>query len=125
MPTNKEQAQFLLDACLLIQYATRLGFTVTGGELYRPQAMQVIYYNTGRSKTLDSQHKDKLAIDLNFIREGQYINGIEPSKAEEILRPLGIFWETLGSYNRWGGNFDKDFSRKDPWVDLAHFERQD
>jgi len=124
MTTVSEQHEFLQDFCMLIQFATRLGFKVSAGELLRPQEMQIIYYNTGRSKTLNSLHKDKMAGDLNFFRGGQYINGIGTSEAEEILRPLGVFWESLDTKNRWGGNFDKDFSRKDPWLDLGHFERQ-
>ena len=124
MTKSDKQAKFLLDACMLIQFATRLGFKVTGGELFRPQEMQEIYYRTGRSKTLSSNHKEKLAVDLNFIKDGQYVNGLDGNAAEEILRPLGVFWESLDPQNRWGGNFDKDFSRKDPWIDAGHFERQ-
>ena len=122
---SDKQAKFLLDACMLVQYATRLGFKVTAGELLRPQEMQVIYYNTGRSKTLHSLHKEKLAIDLNFFINGRYINVLAPEESERILRPLGIFWESLDPKNRWGGNFDKDFSLLDPWKDVGHFERQD
>jgi peptidoglycan L-alanyl-D-glutamate endopeptidase CwlK len=125
MSKSDEQAKFLLDTCLLIQYATRLGFKVTGDERYRPQEMQEIYYRTGRSRTLNSQHLDKLADDYNFFLNGRYINGLKSEEAEQILRPLGIFWESLDPKNRWGGNFDKDFSRKDPWIDSGHFERQD
>ena len=124
MTKSDKQAKFLLDACMLIQFATRLGFKVTGGELFRPQEMQEIYYRTGRSKTLSSNHKEKLAVDLNFIKDGQYVNGLDGNAAEAILRPLGEFWESLDPQNRWGGNFDKDFSRKDPWIDAGHFERQ-
>ena len=124
MTKSDKQAKFLLDACMLVQFATRLGFKVTGGELFRPQEMQLIYYNNGRSKTMNSQHKQKLAIDLNFIKDGRYINALSSSETEDILRPLGKFWQSLSAQNRWGGNFDKDFSRKDPWIDAGHFERQ-
>ena len=125
MTKSDAQAKFLIDACMLVLFATRLGFKVTGGELWRPDEMQVIYYNTGRSKTLNSQHKEKLAIDLNFIKDGRYINGLKSEEAERILRPLGEFWEKIDEKNRCGMNFDKDFSRKDPWIDAGHFERMD
>ena len=125
MSESDEQAKFLIDIGLLRQFATRLGFKVTGGELYRPQEMQEIYYRTGRSKTLNSQHRKKKAQDFNFIKAGRYINGLKDEEAERILRPLGIFWESLDPKNRWGGNFDKDFSLLDPWKDVGHFERQD
>ena len=125
MTKSDAQAKFLIDACMLVLFATRLGFKVTAGEMYRPQEMQVIYYNTGRSKTLNSQHKEKLAIDLNFIKDGRYINGLPGEEAERTLRPLGEFWEKIDEANNWGGNFDKDFSTPDPWLDVSHFERKD
>ena len=42
----------------------------------------------------------------------------------EILEPLGRFWESLDKKNRWGGNFDKDFTLPDPFKDVGHFERE-
>ncbi len=73
MSLNKEQAAFLLDACKLIQHATEQGFLVTGGELARTPEQQAIYVNTGRSKTLNSIHLKRCAIDLNFFKDGQII----------------------------------------------------
>ena len=125
MTKSDKQAKFLLDACMLIQFATRLGFKVTGGELFRPQEMQEIYYRTGRSKTLSSNHKEKLAVDLNFIKDGQYVNGLDGNAAEAILRPLGVFWESLDEKNTWGANWDKDFSLPDAFKDVAHFQRDE
>jgi hypothetical protein len=65
MSLSQEQAAFLLDACKLIQYATEQGFMVTGGELARTPEQQAIYVKTGRSKTLNSIHLKRCAIDLN------------------------------------------------------------
>ena len=123
MSKSDEQARFLLDACMLIRYATRLGFKVTGDELTRSQEQQLAHVAAGRSRTLKSKHLERQAIDLNFFIGGQYINAMKGEEAERILRPLGKFWESLDEKNRWGGNFDKDFTRKDPWIDVAHFER--
>jgi len=105
-----EQAAFLLDACGLVVYATKLGYTVTGGELARPIEMQQIYVETGRSKTMDSDHIRRCAIDLNFFKDGQLVQD------RVTLRPLGDFWEGLNPLNRWGGSWDK-------FVDVPHFER--
>ena len=124
MSKSDEQAKFMLDVCLLVRYATRIGFKVTAGELYRPQEMQQIYFKKGLTKTLNSNHRERLAIDLNFFFKGQYINGMRDVEAERILRPLGEFWQALDEKNRWGGNFDKDFRIPDPWKDVAHFERE-
>ncbi len=112
-----EQAAFLLDGCKLIQYATSLGFVVTGGELQRPIEMQEIYVKTGRSKTMKGMHLKRLAIDLNFFLNGKLILD------RAVLAPLGKFWEGLNPKNRWGGNFDKDWTRADSFVDAPHFER--
>ena len=62
MSLSQEQAEFLLDACRLIQYATGVGFQVTGGELARTPEQQAIYVKTGRSKTLNSIHLKRCAL---------------------------------------------------------------
>lgn len=110
MSLSSEQAAFLLDACKLIQYATEQGWTVTGGELFRTQAQQEIYFKEGKSKTMQSNHLRRLAIDLNFLKNGQ------PVWDKAQLANLGAFWESLHSKNRWGGNFKS-------LPDVPHFER--
>lgn len=110
MSLSQEQAAFLLDACKLIQYATEQGFMVTGGELMRSIEQQTIYVNSGRSKTMNSMHLKRCAIDLNFFKDGQLVS----SKA--VLDPVGAYWESLDPKNRWGGNFKS-------LVDCPHFER--
>lgn len=110
MSLSDEQAAFLLDACKLIQHATEQGFKVTAGELYRTAEQQAIYVRNGRSKTLNSNHLKRLALDLNFFKDGRIIWD------KEILAPLGAYWETLHPKNRWGGNFKS-------LVDCPHFER--
>lgn len=105
-----EQAQFLLDMGKLVQYATEQGWTVTGGELYRTVEQQQIHFKAGRSKTMNSIHLKRCAIDLNFFKGGQLIW----DKAQ--LAPIGAYWESLSPKNRWGGNFKS-------LVDVPHFER--
>jgi hypothetical protein len=110
MSLSQEQAAFLLDACKLIEYSTAQGFMVTGGELSRTPEQQAIYVNTGRSKTMNSIHLKRCAIDLNFFKDGQIIWD------KTTLAPLGAYWESLNPKNRWGGNFKS-------LVDCPHFER--
>ena len=128
MSLGKDQASFLLDQCSLIEYATLLGFRVTPGEMQRTDYQQKEYVRTGRSKTMYSMHLLKLAHDPNFFKEVDgrevYVASLPKEEAYELLKPLGVYWEKLNPKNRWGGNFDKDFDRVDPWVDLPHFERQ-
>lgn len=123
MSLSDEQQKFLYDVTLLVQYAIRLGFKTTPGEMLRTEDQQRIYFASGRSKTMNSMHLKGLAVDLNFIMKGQYINGLDGPKAVEILKPIGMFWESLSPKNRAGMNFDRDFRRKDPWIDAGHFER--
>ena len=105
-----EQAAFLHDAAKLIQFATAADFVVTAGEMWRSPEQQAIYFKTGRSKTMDSKHLRRLAIDLNFFKDGELCYNVE------TLRPVGHYWESLDPKNRWGGNFKS-------LKDVPHFER--
>jgi hypothetical protein len=111
MSKVNEQAEFLQDFCALIQKAASLGFTVTAGELQRPIEMQEIYVRTGRSKTMNSKHIERMAGDLNFFIAGKYIT------SKELLQPLGDYWEELDPKNSWGGNWNS-------FKDTPHFERR-
>ena len=110
MSMSQEQAAFLLDMCKLIQHATEQGFMVTGGELARTPEQQAIYFKTGRSKTMNSIHLKRCAIDLNFFKDGKIIWD------KAMLAPIGAYWESLNKANSWGGNGVK-------LVDAPHFSR--
>ena len=105
-----EQAAFLLDVAKLVNKATELGFVVTGGELYRTPEQQQIHVRTGRSKTMNSIHLKRCAIDLNFFKDGKLTYDVA------ALRPVGDYWESLNPKNQWGGNW-KSFK------DVPHFQR--
>lgn len=110
MSNVAEQAAFLLDVCKLVEYATQQGFTVTSGELYRTPEQQQIYVKTGRSRTMNSLHIQRRAVDLNFFLNGK----LTYDKA--VLAPLGAYWESLHPLNSWGGNGVK-------LVDVPHWSR--
>jgi predicted chitinase len=112
-----EQNTFLLHVAELIRKAAELGFVASGGELYRTAEQQAIYIKTGRSKTLDSQHLKRLAIDLNFFRPAPD-GSLALTYDIDALRPLGDFWEGLDPANRWGGNWNN-------FKDAPHFERRE
>lgn len=107
-----EQAEFLRHVCLLIDRATKAGFVVTGGELYRTPEQQQLYVKTGRSQTMNSLHLKRLAVDFNFFLDGKLVYD------KQILAPLGAYWESLHPLNSWGGNGIK-------LVDTPHFSRGD
>ena len=110
MSAVREQAAFLLDMCKLIQKATEMGFVVTGGELYRTPEQQQIHVKAGRSKTMNSLHLSRRAVDLNFFKDGKLVYD------KHVLAPLGAYWESLNPLNSWGGNGVK-------LVDTPHFSR--
>lgn len=109
MSLLKTQSEFLLDAARLITFAASSGFTVTGGELYRTAEQQKIYVERKLSKTMDSQHLKRLAIDINLFANGEVCKAADYAK-------LGAYWKTLNASNRWGGDFNG-------FCDAGHFER--
>lgn len=112
MSAISEQAAFLLDMGRLVLKATELGFQVTAGELYRTPEQQEIYVRTGRSKTMQSLHLQRRAVDLNFFKSGKLVYD------KAAIAPLGAYWESLHPWNSWGGNGIK-------LVDVPHFSRGD
>lgn len=105
-----DQANFMQDVALLIQKAREMGFLVTGGELFRTVEQQQIHIKAGRSKTMNSMHLTRRAIDLNFFKDGKL------TYDKQLLAPLGKYWESLDPLNSWGGNGER-------FVDTPHFSR--
>ena len=118
MSLGQEQETFARQAVQLITKAWQLGYMVRLGEVQRPIEMQQIYVNAGRSKTMDSQHIKKLAIDLVLLRDGLVCTAAQ-------IKPLGDWWQALDVKNRWGGSWRGLVeSKKSSFVDAPHFERQ-
>lgn len=119
--------QFLFMSCLgkLLLWCEQNGYTVTGGDLYRsmdslkcyhcqqPVNYQQLLVSNGRSHTLNSLHCNRLAIDLNLFKDGQYIGNDGQAYA-----PLGQYWESLDPSNHWGGGDHFPVGQKD----FDHFE---
>jgi D-alanyl-D-alanine carboxypeptidase len=112
MNLSGEQSAFLEDVSKLIIFVHNVdgGVLMTEGEGYRTLEQQQIYFNAGKSKTMNSNHLRRLAHDFNFVKDGQMITD------HATLKKYGDFWESLNPLNRWGGNF----SNLD---DYDHFER--
>ena len=112
MKLKDAQWKFLKDFGDLIAFIEHKGFSATGGELLRTIEQQRIYVNTGASKTMNSRHIQKLAIDLAiFSPEGVWLQD------KKGLQMFGDYWEGLDKANSWGGNW-KSF------LDTPHFERK-
>lgn len=111
---NKEQTKFLFDVGNLINYAEAMGYgegenSITGGELWRTKYQQIHNIRTGVSKTMKSKHLNRLAIDLNVIKDGKL-------GSCEDYQDLGEYWESLDPKNKWGGNWRT-------FKDCPHFQR--
>jgi peptidoglycan L-alanyl-D-glutamate endopeptidase CwlK len=110
MSLVNEQWEFLQDVAALITFIAKKELTASGGELYRTEYQQAEYLRTGKSKTSNSMHLKRLAIDLNFFKDGVLLMD------KKSLQPLGDWWEGLSEQNKWGGNFES-------FYDGGHFER--
>lgn len=118
MTLGQHQEAFAKHVSLLLAKAWDLGYQVRLGEVQRTVEQQQIYVNTGRSKTMDSMHIKKCAIDLILLRDGRICTAAE-------ISPLGKFWESLDAANRWGGSWRGLVeAKKSSFVDAPHFERQ-
>ncbi len=113
-----EQSEFALDIVKLIDYAFQQGFTVTLGEAYRTKEQQDIYIKQGKSKTANSMHLKRLALDLNFFKNGELV------ETNKELYEIGKYWESLDTKNRWGGSWRGLIeSGQSTFDDYPHFER--
>lgn len=106
MSLGYEQEQFALDVIKLLTKATELGFGIRIGEAERTIEQQKLYVQTGRSKTMNSMHIKKCAIDLHFTKDGVL----------HYPQELGDYWESLNPLNQWGGNWNS-------FKDKPHFQR--
>lgn len=85
----------------LILYANDRGYGVTVGEFLRTPEMAKIYSDQGKG-IANSLHTLKLAADLNFFIDYEYI-----SDGDKLLE-IGEFWEALSTHDyvcSWGGRF--------------------
>lgn len=84
----------------LIDHAHELGYELTGGDLFRsPRVFGKPGIKKGYGRK-SSNHKLKLAIDLNLFKDGEYLTETEDHA------PLGQYWESLHPLCTWGGHFD-------------------
>jgi predicted chitinase len=118
MSLNLEQGLFMQHVAELIRKAGENGLLAVGGELLRTPEQQMQNIKSGRSKTMNSQHLLRLAIDLNFFKRA-VDNSLTLVSDGNDLEPLGSYWESLDpDVNTWGGRWSNE-------KDLNHFERSD
>lgn len=93
---GQKQRRFVRMVADLILFAYRSGYELSFAEAYRPPDVAELYARQGRG-IRNSLHCERLAIDLNLFRDGQYLD------STEAHRPLGEYWESIGG--TWGGRF--------------------
>ena len=104
---SEKQRIFTLNVAKLIIYAYDQGYELTIGECWRPKVTQEYYVKIGKSKTYNSQHLVRLAIDFNLFYKGRYEDG-RTKESFERYKVLGEYWKSLNPHNRWGGDFGWD-----------------
>ena len=111
--TVDKQSEFAYDICSAVTYANDvLGYKVTFGEASRTMYQQRHYVATGRSKTYNSNHLKRRALDIQiYDRDGRYFNGGAPYKE------VADYFVSLRDGNVWGGSWRT-------FKDTPHYERR-
>lgn len=86
----------------LLAWANANSYKITFGEAYRTEEQQALYVQQGKSKTMNSRHRDRLAIDLNLFVNGEY------KTDKESYKPLGEKWKSYDPECVWGGDWGWD-----------------
>ena len=84
----------------LITWAYAEGYEITCGDFFRsPRAFGPMGHRIAYGRK-SSNHKLKLAGDLNLFKDGEYL------QTTEAHRPLGEKWESMHELCSWGGHFN-------------------
>ena len=113
MRLSDQQFIFVNNVMKLLGYIVyTLEWKISIGEVWRRKVMQKLLVEKGWSKTMFSDHQNKMAIDIFVWIKDKYIHNLQKNK--ETIRPAGEFWESLHKNNYWGGNY-KNF------LDINHY----
>lgn len=93
---RNSQHRFVLDLAQLINHINSLGLGIQCGEVWRTMEQQKLNVKKGVSKTLDSYHLDRLAIDL------LYSNYDGSAVSYDTKKKIGLYWELLTKGNKAG-----------------------
>ena len=95
---REKQSRLVRMLAQLIDYAYSQGYELSLGDAYRdPRSHGEIGVHKAYGKAY-SNHKRRLAIDLNLFKDGKFLSSTEDH------RPLGVYWESIGG--AWGGHFN-------------------
>ena len=99
MTLSQRQRLFMKLLPRLLDHAYAQGYELSIGDGFRdPRVHGALGVKLGYGHA-KSNHKNRLAIDLNLFKDGAFLQSSDDHK------PLGEFWEKLGPLCRWGGRF--------------------
>lgn len=104
-------SEFTEDIGKLIDRAACLGIGLRFGHAWRSPEEQMRLVRAGRSKTSNSRHLVRLAVDF-IVEKGEGV-----SWEFEDYKELGEYWKSLNPQNVWGGDWPS-------LRDAGHFERR-
>lgn len=127
MTLSDKQKIFTRNLASFIIFAFEHGFELTFGEVARMIEMQKIYFDSGRSKTMNSRHLDKLAADFAIWYKGVMLFAPGISKEQyradlQTMRPLCDYWESLHPDNVCGADWNRNGIFDETFLDPYHFE---
>ena len=95
-----KQRRFTRMVGRLIEHAYAQGYELTVGDAYRDPRVFGIHGErlAGSYSAAYSNHKLRLAIDLNLFRDGKYLT------TDEAHAPLKDYWESIGGGARIPGD---------------------
>ncbi len=100
MTLGQKQRLFTRLLASLIAWAYDNGYEITLGDAYRDSR---VFGRVGEKKgygRASSNHKIRLAADLNLFLDGEYLTETEDHQK------LGEHWESLHELCEWGGRFN-------------------
>lgn len=119
MTLREKQSVFSLNVAKLISFAYNNGYEITLGEVYRTIEQQYLYFwgyklsvifgslklvkTKQLSKTMDSRHLKKLAIDINLFKDGNLC------EKKEDFKEIADYWKLLNENNDCGYYWGWDF----------------
>lgn len=117
MTLSEKQSIFTYNIAQLITFAYSKGYKLTFGEAFRTQEQEQIDYDKGLSKTLNSRHTMRLAVDFNLFLNDHLL--FTPCDYQF----LGEYWMSLNTDNIWGGDWNRNHDTLDEtFHDPYHFE---
>lgn len=95
---RQKQSRFVRMIGLLIEFAYQQGYELTFGDAYRDPRVHGAVGVKKSYSSVNSLHKERLAVDFNLFKDGKYLT------SSEAHRELGEYWESIGG--TWGGRFN-------------------